>query len=580
MKAFSRYKRGFRRIHPFFRPYLIRLGLGLGLAIPVGMLEGVVAYLTRPYIDRVVEGDMSGLELTLIPATIIVFALVQSALDFGSDYFANWAAMGISNDLKHALFAKLAWSDAQVFDAMTSGEVMVRYNADADTASQTLLDNINTLVKRGFTSVSLIIVLFLNSWLLAVISLSAFALIVIPLPIIKRKISRIIKETVVASQTANSHYLESFSGNRAVASYSLQNHLIAKLDETLKRMFRLRLKKVRQKGFLSLILHFAVALGLASAFWLQGWMIVSGRMTIGTFASFMTALLMLYTPVKKMSANFERALTALLATDRIMEILDREPKVVGKPGAARLDRDGIGTISYSRVSFHYQTDRPVLKDVDFEVHPGESVAFVGGSGGGKSTLVSLLPRFYDVDSGSISVGGVDVRDLELGSLRDAIAMVFQDNFLFGGTIRDNIMLGNFAADEAQLRKAITAACLDDFLAELPRGLDTEIGERGVMLSGGQRQRIGIARAFIKNAPIVILDEATSALDNKSEIVVQRAMENLMHSKTVFIVAHRLSTIINADRIMVVVDGRIAESGAHGELIAKNGAYASLYKTQI
>ncbi|MDR0362812.1 MAG: ABC transporter ATP-binding protein/permease [Planctomycetota bacterium] len=567
-----------RMIYPFFRPYFVRMALGLGLAIPVGSFDGVIAFCLR-YIDIAAAGELDNTHLVILPVVIIVFTLAQSGFDFASDYFTNWAAMGVSNDLKHALFDKLAWSDAKVFDGMSSGEVMIRYNSDADTASQTLLDNINTLVKRGFTTISLIIVLFLNSWILALVSLSVLLLVAIPLPRIKRKISKIIKETVIASQAVTTHYLEGFSGSRVVASYGLQSYLVRKLDTTLKTMFRLRLKKVRQKGFLSLTLHFAVAIGIASVIWLQGWLILSGHMSIGQLLSFMAALMMLYTPVKKMSGNFEKALTAFLATERIMQILNREPDIVTKPGAVPLDAKTIGPVRYRDVTFQYQADRPVLRGISFEVQPGESVAFVGGSGGGKSTIISLLPRFYDVTDGSISVGGTDVRDLDLVSLRNSIAMVFQDNFLFGGTIRDNVMLGNFDADEPRLRDAVTAACLDDFLSELPNGLDTEIGERGVMLSGGQRQRIGIARAFIKDAPIVILDEATSALDNKSEIVVQEAIENLMQRKTVLIVAHRLSTIINADRILVVSNGRIEESGTHRELMDRNGAYASLYKTQ-
>jgi subfamily B ATP-binding cassette protein MsbA len=260
--------------------------------------------------------------------------------------------------------------------------------------------------------------------------------------------------------------------------------------------------------------------------------------------------------------------------------LENIPEIQNKLNAKVLDTVGKG-ISYKDVCFEYVKGRPVLKKVNLDIQKGQTVAFVGNSGGGKTTFVNLLPRFYDVTDGSISIDGTDVRDLDLASLRDKIAVVFQDNILFNGTIRKNILLGKKDATDEEIHQAVKNACLDEFITTLPKGLDTEIGERGILLSGGQRQRIAIARAFIKDAPIVILDEATSALDNKSEQIVQQAIYNLMEDRTVFIVAHRLSTVRNADKIVVINDGEIVESGSHDELVAReDSVYASLYRTQL
>ncbi len=303
------------------------------------------------------------------------------------------------------------------------------------------------------------------------------------------------------------------------------------------------------------------------------------HITPGNLVSFLTALLMFYTPLKKVGNDLSQFQTTTMAIGRVLSVLDMQPAVVSGPGAKKAGNVR-GEIRYTDVSFRYVADKPVLSQVNLAIEPGMSVAFVGNSGGGKTTLVNLLPRFYDVSSGSVTLDGVDVRELDLDDLRANIAIVFQDNFLFGGTIRDNILVGKPGATEEEVLAAAGAACLDEFVAGLEKGLETEIGERGVTLSGGQKQRVAIARAFLKDAPVVILDEATSALDNKSEQVVQRAIENLMRNKTVLIVAHRLSTVIHADRIVVVQDGRLVESGRHEELLARGGVYASLYQTQL
>ncbi len=569
----------YRKILPYVRPYWVRAILAVTITIPIGSMDAVIAWALKPYMD-IVMVEKSAKAAGFIPFLIILFSSVQSLLNYTATYLNTWVGQRIAMDVKQDLFAKLMRYNASFFDRSTSGDIQFRFNNDVDMACSGLLSNLKLFTTRVFSSISLIFVLFYNSWQLAIVAVIVLFGALYPLTTVRRRIKGIMGKTVFSASAVMTAYNETFNGNRIVTSYNLYDYQNAKFRDTLRSVFKLGIKMMQRTGLMSPMMHFIVSLGIAAVIWYGSYLIVHHQITAGNFVSFITALIMLYTPIKSIGNNFNSVQMALMAMERVFSLLEKTPDIVNKPDARPLGKITQG-IEYKDVCFEYVPGKPVLKHVNLKVNLGETIAFVGNSGGGKTTMVNLLPRFYDIKSGSLTINGMDVRDVELTSLRDNIAIVFQDNFLFSGTIRENILLGKENATPAEIDAAVKNACLSEFIGTLEKGLDTYIGERGVLLSGGQKQRIAIARAFIKNAPIVILDEATSALDNKSEAVVQQAIDNLMKDRTVFIIAHRLSTVRNADKIVVVNYGEIVEEGTHDELMKKeNSIYASLYKTQL
>ncbi len=569
----------YKKMWPFVKPYWFRASLGLVLALPVGALDATVALFLKYYTDDVLV-KKDAFFAAWIPVLIIAFVLVQSILTYVVKYLNTWVGNKITLGVRKKLFAKLLSMHPGYFDNVDSGFVMMRFNGDADTACNGLINNLRMIVTRVFSSVTLVGVLLYNSWQLTLIALVAFGVAGGLIFIVRRKLEELVRDTVVVSSIAMRAYNETFSGNRTIAAYNLQDDQERRFNHLMETAFNLNMGMIKHTGWLSPVMHFIVSLGLALVFWQSSSMIVQGTITSGNFTSFVAALLMLYTPVKTMGDNYVEIKKAFLAIDRIFEIFSLKSNITDKPSAVSLT--GIHKeICFDKLSFAYKPGVWVLKDINLTVPVGHTVAFVGNSGGGKSTIVSLLPRFYDPQKGRVTIDGKDIRDFTLSSLRDQFAVVFQDNFLFSGTIRDNILIGRPDATEADLKEAVKNAHLDSFLATLKDGLDTVLGERGITLSGGQRQRVAIARAFIKNAPVIVLDEATSALDNKSEAIVQKALDNLTKNKTVFVIAHRLSTVENADMIVVLNQGEIVEKGTHEELFKiPNGAYASLYNAQF
>lgn len=569
----------YTKMYPYVRPYAFRALIAVLITIPIGSMDAVIAWSLKPYMD-IVMVEKSTSSTAYIPLLIIIFSVLQSLLNYTATYLNTWVGRKIANDVKIDLFEKLMHYDAQFFDNQRSGDVLLHFNTNVDIACNGLLSNLKLFTTRVFSSLSLIGVLFYNSWQLAIVAVVVLLGALYPLTTLRRKLKSLFDKNIFSSSAVMSHFNETYSGNRIIASYNLYDYQMARFKETLRTLFKLGIKMIQRTGMLSPIMHFVVSLGIASVIWLGSYLIVTHQITAGNFVSFITALIMLYNPIKSIGNNYNSVQMSLMAMECVFGQLETIPKIISKPGAKPLQKVE-NSIEYKNVSFAYVPGKPVLTDINLKIDVGQTIAFVGNSGGGKTTLVNLLPRFYDVSAGQILIDGTDIRDMELNSLRDKIAIVFQDNFLFAGTIRDNILLGAENATQKQIDSAVKSACLDEFIGSLEKGLDTNIGERGVLLSGGQKQRIAIARAFIKNAPIVILDEATSALDNKSEAIVQEAINNLMKDRTVFVIAHRLSTVRHADKIIVVNYGKIAEIGSHEELVGKeNGIYAALYKTQL
>jgi subfamily B ATP-binding cassette protein MsbA len=419
-----------------------------------------------------------------------------------------------------------------------------------------------------------------SSWKLAIIGVVVLCAAFIPVALIRKKIKSASNKNMVIGGNITTNINETYSGNKVMAAYELQNRQEKYFREQTWDSFKVNMSLYKRSGWMSPIMYLIASFGIATVLGVGTYLINSGEMTAGSFASFVTSLLLLYKPVKTLGNTLTNIQNLFVALGRVFELFDLEPQIVDMPNA--IEFKGLNnSIDFQDVNFEYVEDHPVLKNLNLFVNKNEALAIVGNSGGGKSTLVNLLPRFYDIKSGSIMIDGVDIRKFTLKSLRKNISMVFQDNFLYTGTIRENILMGNPDASDKELKEAIRSAHLEETIAELPDGLDTEIGERGMTLSGGQRQRIAIARAMLRNAPIVILDEATSALDNESEAIVQKAMDNLMKNRTVFIIAHRLSTIKNANRIAVINEGELVELGTHDELMnIQDGHYRALYEMQF
>ena len=553
--------RNYSRMWPYVKPVWFRALLSMLICIPIGSLDAVIALALKPYMDLVMV-EKSITSPWYIPLGIVAFTSLQGVLKYLSAYLSTWVGGRITNGLKFDMFKKLLTLPTSFFDKRNSGDIVFQFNNQADMACTGLLDNLSVFTQRIFSSISLVCVLFYNSWQLALIAVLVLGCAFAPVAKLQQRIKSVMEKTVFADASIITEYNEVFNGNKTITSYNLQKNETNKFYNILKSIFRLRIKMVQKTQWLSPMMHVIVSVGIAAAIGYGSHLIMSGTITSGNFVSFITALILLYTPVKNIGKNLNAVQFSFFAIEKIFAVLDSVPEIRDKEKAKVMGREHTN-IEFKNVCFEYVKNVPVLKNINLQIKQGETIALVGNSGGGKTTIVNLLPRFYDVKSGSIMVDGIDIRDYTLQSLRQNIAVVFQDNFLFSGTIRDNIMLGDENATEEQLQQAIKMAYLDEFISSLKDGLNTQIGERGILLSGGQKQRLAIARALLKQSKILLFDEATSALDpNNTKEVVNTLKEIKSHYPiTVLFITHQMEvarTLFN--KIAVMDSGKIIEQG--------------------
>jgi subfamily B ATP-binding cassette protein MsbA len=573
--------------------------LALATAMYVNLLGPVLEFLftgqvgTMGAVAKLMPGDGAlagwskgverGQALRVLPWIVVTVALVKGVAFFGQAYLMGTTSQRIIADLRGALFDHLLRLSPSFYTRRHSGDLLSRVGNDVQAVEAAVSTAIASYLRDGLTVVVMLVNCFLIDWKLSLVTFVAIPITILPVVRIAKRLKKVTVQSQATLGKISELVQETLSGIRVVQAYGMEPWESSRFRDENVRWLRYMRRSVTVRAFSSPLMEVMAAVGLGIAIWWVGGNIVSGALPAGKFFSFVTAILLLYTPVKALGRVGQVAMQGAAAGERIFEILDARSDV-RDDGKAVLPpfQDAI---RYEKVSFTYG-DRPVLRDVSISVGKGEVVALVGSSGGGKTTLANLLPRFWDVTGGRITIDGTDIREATLQSLRSHIALVTQETVLFNTSVRANIAYGRPEVALAEVERAARMAHAEDFIRALPQGYDTVVGERGVTLSGGQRQRIAIARAFLKDAPILLLDEATSALDAESEREVQRALETLMGigeggagaaHRTTLVIAHRLSTIRNADRIVVLSHGQVAEVGRHDELIEKDGEYARLYR---
>jgi len=572
--------RYYLRILSYAKPYWFRITMALIMAQIVAATDGALAWLVKPIMDRIFV-ERNAEMLRLIPLAIVGLYVVRGVGRYVQNYFMRYANLRMVMDLRTDLFRKIQGMSLAFHKSKSTGELISRVMNDVSVVRNANVDVIKNLIRQIFTLLALLVVLFKRDWQLA-----AMACVTVPFAgVLIDRLGRKIKEITKASQEKradlSSLMVDSFSGVRIVKAFNMEEQETKRFRKHLHKLYSLSMKKVKASELVSPLIEFLGSLGAAAIIYVGGMRVITGRLTPGDFFSFMAALMMMYGPIRKLTKVNNTIQAAIAAAERVLEVLDMEPDIKDAPDAVEVlcfER----SIRFDHVWFAYPDDPEtwILRDIHLEVGKGEILALVGESGAGKTTLVDLVPRFYDPTKGAVYLDGVDLRKLKRVSLRALIGVVTQDVILFNDTILNNILYGRPKASFGEVIEAAKVAHAHEFIQQLPDGYETVVGERGVRLSGGQKQRIAIARAVLKNPPILILDEATSALDTQSERMVQEAMDRLMEGRTVFVIAHRLSTIQKAHRIVVLDKGRIVEMGAHQELLDKGGLYSHLYRLQF
>ncbi|TFH30232.1 MAG: ATP-binding cassette domain-containing protein [Myxococcales bacterium] len=567
-----------KRLLAYLRPYFWpHFALALVCMVGYSATAGAVPYVVRSLVDDVLSaGDRK--TLGMMPAIILGVFGVRGILSFGHTYLSEYVGQHVVYDVRRALSDRVQHLPVAFFDSVATGSILSRVTTDVLLLRQALIEGAAVMIRDVTSVFVLLVVTFYLDWVLATVTFVVFPAVVLPLQALSRRMRQLSHRGLDTLGDLSALLQEAIVGNRVVKAFGMQDYENARFDEESRRLLSLNIRAARLHAFTSPMTEVLAAAGVAAVLAWGGMSVSSGERTAGGFIAFLSALVLLYEPFKKIVRTNSLIQTGLGAAARMFELLD-------EPGEECVDtgkREFSGVrndIRFEKVSFGHRSN-DVLREIDLTIRAGSVVALVGASGAGKSTIVDLLTRFYDVGAGRITIDGIDVREFSLASLRARIGVVTQFTFLFNDTIRSNIAYGHASASPESIERAAQAANAHEFIARLPQGYDTVVGELGVQLSGGERQRIAIARALLKDAPILILDEATSALDSESERAVQGAIDRLKRGRTVVVVAHRYSTVREADTIAVVGDGGIVERGSHADLMREGGAYKRLYDMQF
>jgi subfamily B ATP-binding cassette protein MsbA len=562
----------------YVRPYVGQIFLAVFFMVIVALAQGMSAWLMKPIIDDVfIAKDRDMLKLVSI-AVLITFA-IKGFANYTQSILMNRVGMLIVADAQNNLYSHLTKLDLGFFHSNPTGTLVSRFTTDVAQIRNTVSIALTSVGKDLMSLIALVGVMFYQNMELAFISFFIFPIAILPIVKLGKRMRKVTANSQVETGLLMTLLTQTFQGVRVVKAYGMEKYEKNRVEVLIQRLFELAFKAARIRAMVSPIMETLGGVAIAVVIAYGGIQVIDGSSTTGELFSFITALLMAYDPMKKLGNLNVSIQEGLASAQRLFNVLDTKPILSDKADAQKLT-DINGDISISNVTFSYGSDLPVLSDVCLEIPAGKRVALVGPSGAGKSTIMNLIPRFYDTSEGQVRIDGIDVRDVTMDSLHQNIALVSQEITLFDDTIRANINYGRSGASNEEIYDAAQQAAAHNFIIELPQGYDTQVGEQGVKLSGGQRQRLAIARAMLKNSPILLLDEATSALDTKSERQVQIALDKLMRGRTTLVIAHRLSTVVDADIIYVIEGGRIVESGSHDALIKQDGPYAKLYTLQF
>jgi len=582
----------YRRLLSFVWPYRYRFSFAVVMNLGFAATTTAIAYLIDPLVDNLIAFKDLG-QLKFLTIAVVIVSVFRGMSNFLGTYNMRFVGLRVIKDIRDKLYSHIQRLSLKFFSGTHSGVLISRINNDVNLVTIAVTDAVEVGVKEFLTMVFLIGFCFYQDWLLSLLAFVVFPLMVFPIVRISRAVRKISTKGQVKMADLTTVMMEAFTGARIVKAFGMEEYESVRFEKENFRLFKNYVRIARVKALTGPLMEVIGTVGFALVLWYggllaieqmntihygKGAMFVSNTSYLGKYASIIAALVLIYPGVRALSRLNNAIQEAIAASIRIFNVLDTKPDITDKSGAVDLPPIS-NQVEFRNISFKYE-DEYVLKNINMTVKTGEVVAFVGMSGGGKTTLVNLIPRFYDVTEGAILIDDVDIRDVTLKSLRGQIGMVTQQTILFSDTIRNNIAYGRPETTDEEILRAAKAANAHKFIERLPEGYETLIGEQGMRLSGGERQRLSIARAILKDSPILILDEATSSLDTESELEVQKALENLMKGRTTFVIAHRLSTIQHANRIMVVVDGIIVEEGRHDELLAKGGEYRKLYEMQF